>query len=190
MRATGGEDRIHSPATRFTGRSAQGTGCSQKRPASEALGPAGQGRPFRTAGSGPRERPDDGYARFMLALAEERCGNGSAAVASYARAFQALPDLADPRHNPLVLDSRLQTQAGLRYYRESVLAGTLPLTALDPAAVKAMIASRPTPAAASSADGTPLPAPETIAVPTPTPEPTPPPGAPGGGAPLPREPHR
>ena len=137
-----------------------------------------------------RERPDDGYARFMLALAEERCGNGSAAVASYARAFQALPDLADPRHNPLVLDSRLQTQAGLRYYRESVLAGTLPLTALDPAAVKAMIASRPTPAAASSADGTPLPQPETIAVPTPTPEPTPPPGAPGGGAPLPREPHR
>jgi tetratricopeptide (TPR) repeat protein len=136
-----------------------------------------------------REQPEDPYARFMLALAEERCGSQSAAIADYARAFHVLPDLASPHHNPLVLDSTLQTEASLRYYLETVAAGTMPITVLDRAAVKAMMEARPAPAAKTkpeTAAGPEKPPPaETIPVPTPapTPKPTPPPGAPGGGLP-------
>ena len=132
-----------------------------------------------------RERPEDGYARFMLALAEERCGSNRAAIADYAQAFRALPELANPRHNPLVLDSSLQTEASLRYYKETVTARTMSLTALDPAAVKAMMEARPAPPAEVTAPAS-VPAPESIAVPPPpptTPPPTPPPGAPGGANP-------
>ena len=137
-----------------------------------------------------QERPEDAYARFMLALAEERCGSNDAAIADYALAFRALPELANPRHNPLVLDSSLQTEASLRYYKETVTARTMPLTALDPAAVKAMMAVRPPPPAegaapATAADPASVPEAESIAVPPPTPlpKPTPPPGAPGGANP-------
>ena len=154
-----------------------------------------QGRSHDAAGTfarALREQPGDPYARFMLALAEERSGSHSAAIADYVRAFHALPDLANPRHNPLVLDSSLQTEASLRFYREIVAAGTMPVTALDPAAVKAMMEVRP---AATAEDADPaetagpeaVPPAETLPVPTPTPRPTPkltpPPGAPGGGAP-------
>jgi tetratricopeptide (TPR) repeat protein len=135
-----------------------------------------------------REQPDDPYARFMLALAEERCGSPSAAIADYARAFHVLPDLANSRLNPLVLDSELQTEASLRYYRETVATGTMPVTALDRAAVRAMMETRPAPAATevgpeTGAGAGKLPPAETIPVAVPAPKPTPPPGAPGGGLP-------
>jgi tetratricopeptide (TPR) repeat protein len=154
-----------------------------------------QGRSHDAAGTfarALREKPADPYARFMLALTEERCGSQSAAIADYARAYQALPNLANPRYNPLVLDSKLQTEANLRHYQENVAAGAMPVTALDAAAVKAMMETRPAPAAvaakpAAGAGPANVPQAETIAVPTPTPlpatKPTPPPGAPGGPPP-------
>jgi len=139
----------------------------------------------RTFARALRESPDDGYALFMLALAEERCGNRGAAIADYARAFRALPALANPSTNPLVLDSELQAAASLRYYKETVTARTMPLTALDPTAVKAMMSARPVPQEAPpppapAAAPAPLPDAEELPVPAPTPRPTMPPGAPGG----------
>jgi len=134
-----------------------------------------------------QERPDDPYARFMLALSLERAGRSHSAITEYARAYAALPELADPRKNPVVLDSSLQTAANLRHYRETVTATTMPLRAVDPAAVAAMAATRA--AAGKEQPPAALPAAETIPVPTPTPPPpTPPPGAPGGADPRLRPP--
>ncbi len=143
------------------------------------------------------ERPEDAYAAFMLALATERCGSSSAAIADYVRAYRLLPELADPEKNPLVLDSKVQVEANLQYYRESVAARTLPVTALDPEAVTAMAAARPAPPAEAappagqvvpSAETIPPPAPvaaptPAVAPPAPKATPTPPPGAPGAPAP-------
>ncbi len=133
------------------------------------------------------ERPDDAYARFMLALARERCGSPHGAVADYARAYGIMPELAEPESNPLVLDSQVQTQARLEAYRKRMAVRTFPVTAVDPAAVKAMMAARPepTPAAPPAAPQA-IPAPETVPVPQPppvTPPPVAPPGAPGGADP-------
>jgi tetratricopeptide (TPR) repeat protein len=138
------------------------------------------------------ERPDDAYATFMLALAKERCGQASAAISDYARAYRLLPELASPEKNPLVLDSKVQVEANLQYYRETVTARTMPVTALDPAAVKAMMGVRPAPPVATPPADHAVPPAETIPAPAPaaavappaaTPKPTRRPGAPGAPAP-------
>jgi hypothetical protein len=140
-----------------------------------------------------KQRPGHAYARFMLALAEERSGRHRAAIKDYAKAYRFQPELADPARNPLVLDSDLQTQAGLLHYRDARLAATLKVDAIDPEAVKRMMEAKatpaptPTPAATPSAVGTPKPTP---AAGKPTPSPakpvnvaTPPAKAPVGLAP-------
>jgi tetratricopeptide (TPR) repeat protein len=150
------------------------------------------------------DKPDDPYARFMLAFARERCGSTGGAVADYARAYAMMPSLANAEVNPLVLDSKVQVQANLEAYRRQTAAGSFPVTVVDPAAVKTMMAVRPpatptpTPAAAPAPATTPavptpeaipVPAPAPAAAPAPAPTPTPgpavmpPPGAPGGTAP-------
>jgi tetratricopeptide (TPR) repeat protein len=86
-----------------------------------------------------KERPGYAEARFMLALAEERCGRRSAAVQDYVRAYRHNPDLANPDINPLVYDSKLQTEAMLGHYRETVVSSTLKVTEVDPAAVRRMM---------------------------------------------------
>jgi tetratricopeptide (TPR) repeat protein len=143
------------------------------------------------------EKPDDPYARFMLGLARERCGSKHGAIADYARAYAIMPELANSEKNPMVLDSQLQVPANLEAYRKRVAAGTLPVTAVDPAAVKTMMAVRPAavpaatpaPATANQPPEVPagaIPAPEAIPVPTATPTPKLPPGTPGG--PDPKQP--
>lgn len=138
------------------------------------------------------EKPDDPYARFMLAFARERCGSRAGAIADYVRAFGIMPELANAETNPLVLDSQVQTQARIEAHHKLVAAGAFPVTAVDPAAVKAMMAALP--AAAPAPPPAPtgkVPVPEMIPVPTPTliaptpaaPTPVPPPGAPGGADP-------
>jgi tetratricopeptide (TPR) repeat protein len=138
------------------------------------------------------EQPDDPYATFMLALTKERCGQASAAISDFARAYRLLPELASPEKNPLVLDSKVQLEANLQYYRETVTARTMPVTALDPAAVKAMMSARPAPPVATPPADPTVPPAETIPAPAPaaavvppaaTPGPTPRPGAPGAPAP-------
>jgi len=62
-------------------------------------------------------RPGYAQARFMLALAEERCGQREAAIRDYAKAYRHAPELANAAKNPLVFDSDLQLPATMRYYR-------------------------------------------------------------------------
>lgn len=91
-----------------------------------------------------KERPGFAEAQFMLGLALERSGHRRAAVRAYAKAYKHNPALADPAKNPLVLDSKLQTQAQLLRYRREVTSVTLKLQPLDPQAVKRMMLVRVT----------------------------------------------
>lgn len=111
-------------------------------------------------------RPGYAEARFMLALAEERCGLRDAAITDYVRAYRHAPDLANPEVNPLVYDSQLQTEAALKYYQERVTASTLKVTSIDPAAVRQMMQVK------AARAGTPVPEPVPQASPEPTAQPT------------------
>ncbi|HPW54516.1 MAG: tetratricopeptide repeat protein [Thermoanaerobaculaceae bacterium] len=99
-----------------------------------------------------RERRGHGPARFMLALAEERAGRTRAAIRDYMRAYRHAPDLADPAKNPLVLDSRLQTQALLAHYRDTVDRATYHVYPIDARTVGQMMLIRPAPLAAAVSD--------------------------------------
>jgi len=133
-----------------------------------------------------KARPGYAEAQFMLGLALERAGHRRAAVKAYAKAYKHNPQLADRAKNPLVLDSKLQTQAQLLRYRREVVGATLQLKPVDPAAVqRMMLAKRPAP---------PVPAKEKAPPPAPAPKPQatpgseqrqPPPGAPAPPAPAP-----
>jgi tetratricopeptide (TPR) repeat protein len=90
-----------------------------------------------------KERRGYAQARFMLAMAEERCGRRDDAIRDYAKAYRNAPQLADPRTNPLVLDSDLQTEAALRHYQETSATSTLEVTEIDPAEVRRMMEARP-----------------------------------------------
>jgi hypothetical protein len=125
-----------------------------------------------------KERPGYAEARFMLALAEERCGRRNAAIHDYVRAYRHNPGLANPDINPLVYDSRLQTEAMLGHYEETVVSSTLTVTEVDPAAVRRMMEAlapeaRPTPQAppVSPATSTPRGQPPSQTQPTAVPQP-------------------
>jgi tetratricopeptide (TPR) repeat protein len=116
-----------------------------------------------------KARPGYAQARFMLALAEERCGRRDAAIDDYVEAYRHAPDLANPDVNPLVYDSRLQTEAALKYYQETVRASTLEVTPIDPAAVRQMMQVKAALAGSKGTDVAPqVPA---AAQPQPTPQP-------------------
>lgn len=117
------------------------------------------------------EHKDDPYARFMLALAEEQAGHRASAIDNYVAAFRAMPELATPEHNPLVLDSDLQVAAQLERYRQAAGVATFKPTAIDPAAVRRMAEVRPTPTPRPTA--TPAPAPTSAPTPPPTAAPAP-----------------
>jgi tetratricopeptide (TPR) repeat protein len=124
-----------------------------------------------------KARPGYAQARFMLALAEERCGRRDTAIRDYVRAYRHAPDLANPDLNPLVYDSRLQTEAALEYYREKAVTSTLKVTPIDPAAVRQMMLIRAAHEAPRAAQATP-------GAPTgPQAQPTPHPAAPTPGGP-------
>jgi hypothetical protein len=113
----------------------------------------------------------------MLALAEERCGRRDTAIRDYVRAYRHAPDLANPDLNPLVYDSRVQTEAALKYYREKAVASTLKVTPIDAAAVRQMMlirAAHEGPRAAQPTSGAPA---------GPQAQPTPQPAAPTPGGP-------
>lgn len=90
-----------------------------------------------------KARPGFAEAQFMLGLALERSGHRRAAVKAFAKAYKHNPALADPARNPLVLDSKLQTQAQLLRYGREVTSSTLKLQPLDPQAVKRMMLAKP-----------------------------------------------
>ena len=105
-------------------------------------------------------RPGYAEARFMLALAEERCGLRDAAITDYVRAYRHAPDLANPDLNPLVYDSHLQTEAALKYYQERVVASTLKVKPIDPAAVRQMMQVRAALEGSQAVEPAPQPPPE------------------------------
>lgn len=118
-------------------------------------------------------RPGHTYARFMLALAQERAGRRDMAIRNYVHAYRHLPQLADPSFNPLVLTSRLQTEAALLHYRRTERETTFKVEPIDPEAVRIMMRAQPP--AVDQARGPVQPAvpPPTAATsqdPTPTPE--------------------
>ena len=124
------------------------------------------------------EHPAHAQARFMLAFAEERCGRRADAIRDYASAYHLAPELANPAANPLVLDSRLQTEAQLTRYQRDVAPATLKTSVPDPAGLRRMLETTPKPAEAPP----PPPAAPPLAVaprmpvvapPPPTPTPTP-----------------
>jgi hypothetical protein len=129
-----------------------------------------------------RQRPGHATARFMLALAEERRGQRDRAIYDYAKAYHHAPELADPLKNPLIKDSRLQTEAQLLRYRREAVGTTFAITALDPGAVRAMIeaAARERQGAASGAT--------TVTKPTPALAPPAMPPAKPQSAPVPTRP--
>lgn len=90
-----------------------------------------------------KARPGFAEAQFMLALALERSGRRRAALAAYVKAYKHNPRLADPAANPLVLDSKLQTQASLLHYRQMVTHSTLDLKPLDEQALRRMMLAKP-----------------------------------------------
>ena len=112
-----------------------------------------------------RYRPGHTYARFMLALAQERAGRRSAAINNYVYAYRHLPQLANPTFNPLVLTSRLQTEAGLLHFERVERMTTFRPTSIDPVAVVAMMRAFPEEPRAipEPAESRPTPSPETPA---------------------------
>lgn len=93
-----------------------------------------------------KERPGYGPARFMLALAQERAGRRWASINNYKRAYRHAPDLADPVKNPLVLESRLQTEALIKTYQEKSGKVTHHVLPVDAKAVQRMSLALPAPA--------------------------------------------
>ena len=94
-----------------------------------------------------KQRPGYTQALFMLALAEERCGRREDAIHDFAKAYRHAPELANPKKNPLVYDSNLQTEANLRHYEEEVRTTTFEVTEIDPAAIQRMMDIKPQPTA-------------------------------------------
>lgn len=87
--------------------------------------------------------PAYGPAYFMMAMAEERLGRRDAAISDYARAYRSAPELSRPASNPLVLNSRLQTEALLRFYPIQVRWDSFVLTPIDPELVQEMTKQMP-----------------------------------------------
>lgn len=77
-------------------------------------------------------------AHFMLGLAHERLGHRRAAIQHYVKAYRHYPQLADPKHNPLVLTSQLQVEATLAHNRRVTHEEGFWIGYMDPETVKAM----------------------------------------------------
>ncbi len=96
-----------------------------------------------------RRFPGHGWCNFYLGLVEERLGHVRAAVHYYERAYRFAPALADPRVNPDVLYSRLQTGVVVRHERRRALALRMPLEPLEPERVAAAREGRTLPGKAA-----------------------------------------
>lgn len=85
-------------------------------------------------------------AQFMLGLAHERMGHRQAAIQHYVTAYRHYPQLADPKHNPLVLTSKLQLEAAMKQYNRVMRAESFWIGYMDPETVRAMQLINPRPA--------------------------------------------
>lgn len=116
------------------------------------------------------------WGNFYLALLEEQNGEAKSAMQHYETAFKHAPELADPRVNPEVLSSRLQLGAQVRHFDSGRFQNTMPMSFLDPAAVRQV---RRQYEKEPPATPTPIPEPEALIGADPTTEPS---GRSGGGS--------
>jgi Tfp pilus assembly protein PilF len=65
-------------------------------------------------------------SRFRLGRLYEKRGSDQKAIEQYARALEIDPSMRDPHRNPLILDSRLFTQASLVNYPRDIAIATMP----------------------------------------------------------------
>ncbi len=77
-----------------------------------------------------------GWCNFYLGLLEEHTGHPSKALDYYKRAYDAAPELADPRVNPDVLYSKLQIGAAMQQQDDQRFVATVPMPFLDPSEVR------------------------------------------------------
>jgi hypothetical protein len=83
-----------------------------------------------------KKRPGHGWCNFYLGLLEEQLGHSTNALEHYERSFRHAPELADPRVNPEVLNSKLVLGARLIDFDERRFEAALPMKYLQPARVR------------------------------------------------------
>lgn len=71
-------------------------------------------------------KPGFPHSQFRLGRLYERRGWDSLAIEHYARALRIDPAMRDPRHNPLVVDTRLLYRASLENYERDLASASLP----------------------------------------------------------------
>lgn len=96
-----------------------------------------------------KKRPGHGWCNFYLGLLEEQLGHSTNALSYYRTSFEHAPALANPKVNPEILSSKLALGAYLLVYDERRFEADLPMSYLDPRAVKKVWRQyEPTPTAA------------------------------------------
>lgn len=72
-----------------------------------------------------RRKPGFPHSQFRLGRLYEQRGWEGLAVEHYAKALRIDPAMRDPRHNPLVVDTRLLHRASLRNYQRDLASASL-----------------------------------------------------------------
>jgi tetratricopeptide (TPR) repeat protein len=99
-----------------------------------------------------KKRPGHGWCNFYLGLLEEQLGHSANAMSYYRKSFEHAPALANPKVNPEILSSKLALGAYLLVYDERRFEAELPMSYMDPRAVKKVWRQyEPTPTAALEA---------------------------------------
>ena len=102
-----------------------------------------------------KKRPGHGWCNFYLGLLEEQLGHSTNALSYYKKSFEHAPALANPKVNPEMLSSKLALGAYLLVYDERRFEADLPMSYMEPGAVRKVwrqYESTPTVAPAAGAD--------------------------------------
>jgi len=83
-----------------------------------------------------KKRPGHGWCNFYLGLLEEQLGHSTNALSYYRKSFEHAPALANPKVNPEILSSKLALGAYLLVYDERRFEADLPMSYMEPGAVR------------------------------------------------------
>ena len=89
-----------------------------------------------------KARKGNGWCNFYMGLVEEQMGRAHSALEHYRRAFRVAPELADPKVNPEVLQSKLELGAVLREGSRVRFVEHLPIDYLEPHRIYAFRSGR------------------------------------------------
>ncbi|HHQ49092.1 MAG TPA: tetratricopeptide repeat protein, partial [Acidobacteria bacterium] len=78
----------------------------------------------------------NGWCNFYMGLVEEQTYNGSTALKYFEKAFSVDPELADPKVNPAVLESRIARAAAGVQNRRDIFRSSMPMGYLEPKEVE------------------------------------------------------